>query len=644
MDANVITDTTQRQVWLDYATGVAWGSVALFFGVIFSYAAMITGVATETLGLIPAMLIATLLLYIAFTVLHDAGHGSIAHEVTWMKPVERFMGWSLSLLFLLLPFGLFARLHDYHHAFTNDPDRDPDHWIDGDSWLSATPRAFTIVLRYVYLTATQFRRDPVIAQTHTGSLIYYSCSLSIIAGLVIAGYGLEVLMVGIIPAFFSSYILGMLFDWIPHTPTRQQTRYQNTRSYLFPGAKLITLGQNYHHIHHLYPRVAWYHYDKVFAQIRPELERQQAPIEALFSSELPGLGQSPYARQPSSIDGLHKMTLDVARITQETEDAVVITFANLNGKPLPFKAGQYITLSKRIDGQDITRCYSICEPPSAGTLSVGVKRVDKGVFSNYLNQQLAVGDQLTVAGPFGDFIFDPSTHPSGQALTLIAAGSGITPIMSILSCALAAGVKSNLVYLSRSPAQALFNQQLYNLSRQYPQLLQLTEVYTHSPSGSGTQSGHLTAEQLTSILSADTQPQAARYYICGPEGLKQLAMDCLHSLGVDTQHILTERFTQAESEPSGVLHQVKISMADGSSHSLQVAENQTLVQAANQQGINLPYACGIGQCGSCMLQVTEGESELVSEQPPGLLPGEQASGFTLACQCRPKSDLSLQQV
>jgi fatty acid desaturase len=110
-------------------------------------------------------------------------------------------------------------------------------------------------------------------------------------------------MIGIIPVFLASYVLGMLFDWVPHTPTRQQGRYQNTRSYLFPGLKYLTLGQNYHHIHHLYPRVSWYHYERVFNLIRPELEANNAPIETLFlkivSSELPSFAKSTHASEPA---------------------------------------------------------------------------------------------------------------------------------------------------------------------------------------------------------------------------------------------------------------------------------------------------------------------------------------------------------
>ena len=251
------------KTWRDYSTGIAWGTVLLYLLLLAAYIGLISAIYNASISLLAGMLISTIILYLGFTVVHEAGHGNIAHDVSWMKPIERFMGWTLTIVFLIVPFGLFAKIHDYHHAFTNDPDRDPDHWVSGDTWMEASLRALTLPLNYLVLMATRFRKDAVIASTHPSSLIYFLITFSIASSLVLSGYAMELLIVGIIPIFLSSYILGMLFDWIPHTPTRQQGRYQNTRSYIFPGLKFLTLGQNYHHIHHLYPRVSWYHYQRL---------------------------------------------------------------------------------------------------------------------------------------------------------------------------------------------------------------------------------------------------------------------------------------------------------------------------------------------------------------------------------------------
>ena len=639
--------TQQTMDWSDYSSGIAWSTVALFVSVIVGYIGLITATYMGAMSLPVGMLVATLLVYLGFTVAHEAGHGNIAHEVTWMKPLERFMGWSLTIPFLILPFGLFAKIHDYHHAFTNEPDRDPDHWVSGNTWLKASFRAPTLALSYLYLTATRFKDDPVITQTHKSSLAYYAVTLSIIVGLIWSGYGLELLMVGIIPVFLASYVLGMLFDWIPHKPTRQQSRYQNTRSYLFPGLKYLTLGQNYHHIHHLYPRVSWYNYERVFNLIRPELEAKNAPIETLFSNtfskKLPGFGKSINALEPSSVDGAHKLTLHVESIQRETSESVAITFENLNEKNLPFKAGQYVTVTKYLNGEAVTRCYSIFESPSAGKLSIGVKWVKNGLLSSYLNNELAVGDELTVAGPFGHFIYDPVTAKTSKLLTLIAGGSGITPILSIAKTALAMNSEGevHLIYANRSIIDVMFLRQINELSFEYPERFSITYIYQKNHTGWNGETGYLNEEKLINMLAIHSEPEDAQYYICGPDIMKNIVVSTLQNLNIRSEHIFIEEFSQSTPKPEGSIHKVSIVLANGSTYDLDVAENQTVLQVATQEGVKIPHACGVGQCGCCMMQVTEGVSELASDETPGLLPGEQVRGLTLACQCRPKSALSL---
>ncbi len=639
--------------WQDYATGIAWGTLGLFAGVVAGYVSLFTLWFSGTIGLFEGMLISTLLLYLAFTVAHEAGHGNIAHEVRWMKPWERAMGWATTLPFLIVPFGLFARIHDYHHAFTNSPDQDPDHWVKGHRWWQAAPRALTLPLNYFYLTVTRFRKDPVIAATHRSSCIYYAGTLSFIVIMVIAGWGTEVLMLGVLPAFLASFVLGMLFDWVPHQPGGQQNRYQNTRTYLFPGLRFLTLGQNYHHIHHLYPRVNWYAYHRVFDVIRPELERQQAPIEALKpwplrlspfrhnqKQTLPGYGKSDFAHQPSSLAGTHQLTLRVENIQRETEDSVAITFANQRGKSLPFRAGQYVTVTQRVGTERVTRCYSLCESVYANRLSIGVKRVAGGVLSSYLNDVLRIGDELTVSGPFGDFVYEPG---DARRVTLIAGGSGITPILSILQTALLGDDRAevHLIYANAHPDAEMFRWLIKALEARYPARLRVTRIYQQAPASWQGLTGRLTPEILAGLVEEDAHAVFGRFYICGPEGVKHLSVQALQSLGVPQSQILVEDFTPQVVEARGEVHQVAIALANGAQHSLAVAENQTLLQAAQAQGVPLPHACGVGQCGCCALQVLTGEHTLTQPEPPGLLPGERDSGRTLACQCLPRSAMSL---
>ena len=122
--ALTIAEPEKTKGWEDYSKGVAWGTVALAVAVSVGYCLLIAGIANDVVSLPVGMVIATLLIYLVFTVANEAGHGNISHGVSWMKPYERMMGWGVNLLFLILPFDLFAKIHDNHHAFTNDPDRE----------------------------------------------------------------------------------------------------------------------------------------------------------------------------------------------------------------------------------------------------------------------------------------------------------------------------------------------------------------------------------------------------------------------------------------------------------------------------------------------------------------------------------------
>jgi ferredoxin-NADP reductase/fatty acid desaturase len=643
-----------RPVWVPYATGIAWQSIGLFFVVVVGYVSLISAVYLQKIGLGEACLLASLLLYLGFTVVHEAGHGNIAHDVSWMKPVERAMGWVMTQFFLVIPFGLFAKIHDYHHAFTNDPDRDPDYWVAGDNWWQASLRAPTLAFSYLFATIGRFRNDPVIRKTHPGSVVYYAISLAIITGLLVSGYGLELLMVGILPIFISSYVLAMLFDWIPHKPSNQQGRYQNTRTYLFPGLRWLTLGQSYHHIHHLYPRVSWYNYHKVFDLIRPELEANNSPIESLIPFDgQPGFGKSPNVLEPSSVDGLQKLTLKVTSIQQETPDAVSITFDSEVHKGLHFQAGQYVTVSKLIDGEFITRCYSLCETPDSGLLTIGVKKVAGGRMSSYLNDRLHVGDKLTVSGPFGDFVYQPS-DASSSPLVLIAGGSGITPVLSIAKTALmnTSGLV-HLIYANRDIRSVMFKDALEALVTSYPERLVLSPIYEKTPDGWSGESGLLTKDVLYRLLEVDRASNAfidmqkADFYICGPKPMKDGVVAALNQLNVLDDRIHVEEFVaQGYDSVASVAktHPVTVQLATGAVQHIDVAETQTILQAAQQQGVTIPHACGVGQCGCCMMTLTSGEVEFLSDNSPGLLPGEKQQGKVLTCQCRALSKVTLTEV
>lgn len=627
--------------WISSATGISWGSVALFVAILVGYIALGAAVESASVPLPWLSLPSAILLYLSFTIAHEAGHGNIAHEVAAMKPVERAMGWLAAVPYLLMPFGMFAKMHDFHHAFTNDPQRDPDYWVSGQGFRQACIRAFGLVFKYVQLMAGSLSRHPAISKTHVSSLCYYAVTSSIVVGFIVAGQIDILLWIGVLPLFLVSFVLGMLFDWIPHTPARQQGRYQNTRVYLFPGLNILTLGQSYHLIHHLYPRVSWYHYKRVFNAIRGELESKSAPIETLFSSNAHRFLCAPEAQMPVTSEMTHKLTLRVAAIDRETPDSVIITFEN-PGKVMPFKAGQYVTATRVIDGEVLTRCYSLCCEPVSGVLSIGVRHVTNGKMSGFLNTELKVGDQLSIAGPFGDFVYQATDD---LALTLLAGGSGITPIMSILHTALTQRktTRIHLIYANRSIVDTMFLRQLNMLALLYPDRLKITHIVERPHGGWQGLTGRLNGESLKELVDLLPGSHEGKFYICGPAPLKKLVVDTLHELQIQSDRVFVEEFASEAPVPQGAIHQVEVILADRTRHQFGVAENQTILQAATQQGIVLPHACGAGQCGCCMMRVINGQGELAKEDLPALLPGERAQGLTLACQCMPRSAMILNE-
>lgn len=639
MSANITSDQGSPAPWVSSATGIAWGTIALFVFILLGYAWLIPAAVKASAPLPLLVLASTLLLYLSFTVVHEAGHGNIAHDVAAMKPVERIIGWIGVTPFLVIPFGLFAKIHDLHHAFTNDPERDPDYWVSGQKTHEAMLRAFGLAFKYILLTTGPFLRHPAMASTHKSSLIFYTFTFSIVASAIYAGHVETLLWIAVLPMFLASFVLAMLFDWIPHTPAKQQARYQNTRVYLFPGLNILTLGQSYHLIHHLYPRVSWYHYKRVFNAMRSELEQKEAPIETLFSRKGKGFLAAPEASRPATRDHSHKLTLNVTDIDHDTPDSVVISLETLSS-PLPFKAGQYITVTRMIEGEALTRCYSICSTPASGNLQIGVRQV--GRMSGFLNHHLTVGEPLTIAGPFGEFVYEAS---DGMPLTLLAGGSGITPILSILQTALdqAAATPVHLIYANRSIVDTMFLRQLNALAMKHPTRLKIDYVFEQGHGGWNGLTGRLDSLTLAHLIDQTPESKQGRFYICGPGPLKQMAVDTLKALNVNEKNILVEEFVNRTPAPEGPVHRVEVFLANGAHHQIDVAENQTVLQAATSQGVNLPHACGVGQCGCCMMRIQEGRSVLASEETPGLLPGERAQGLTLACQCMPRSTMILNE-
>ncbi|TQV70931.1 2Fe-2S iron-sulfur cluster binding domain-containing protein [Aliikangiella marina] len=630
-----------HSLWQNAVPDIAWGTVALFIGYVSGYTLVIIGIVSGHLPYELATIFCAYLAYVGFTIAHDAGHGSIIASGSRFKFVESLLGWITAIPLLLVPFPLFKRIHDRHHAFTNDPDRDPDHFSFGNRWYQVLLNCFYIPIQYHHLAFTKLKNIKTIRDTYPTTFIYFVLVLSGIVGLIIHGYSQALLYVIIIPNAIAILALALFFDYIPHHPHKSLDRYHDSRIYPSKILNGLLLGQNYHLVHHMYPKVPWYRYKTVYEQILPDLERNQSPIEDLSGINKPGFMKSINGNRLIKGNKFMNMLLPVSDIKPLTDDSVLIEFELPHEQSLDFNAGQYITLSKWLNGEQHTRCYSLCVRPPANLLQIAVRKQQQGVFSEFLNSQLAIGDQLIVKGPFGEFKYPPAHRQATEQLTLIAGGSGITPIISILTAALtqSASVKIHLIYTCRNAQQIMFIDDLEALQSAHSDRFTVSLIITEKGLGGS----RLTSDRLNQLIDLKANRGCHDFYICGPQGLNQIATKVLIDRDVAPKNIHLESFSQQAEQPVGDLHQVVICLDDGLNCQLEVASNQTVLGVALQSGVAIPHACAQGTCGVCKLKLESGSQVPIADSLPGLTQQERLAGYTLACQCKPSSDLVLKE-
>lgn len=635
-------------LWQDSVPKVAWGTILLFVGYIVSYIIVIALTTYDVLPYPLASLFCAYLAYVGFTIVHDAGHGSIIAQDSKLKPMESIMGWISGVPLLLIPYSMFKHIHDRHHAYTNDPERDPDHFSFGKKWYQVLLNCLFIPFQYHIMAFTTLKHDPCIKQTHLTSLFYFLFIGSLITLLLAYGYSKEVIYFLLIPNIFAVLALAMLFDYLPHHPHKSLSRYHNSRVYPSKWLNLLLLGQNYHLTHHMYPKVPWYLYRSVYLKTLPDLASRNAPIENINNGLRANFLKSPHTKSLQPDGRPMNRLLTVSHIEKLTDKSVNIGFELPNDQKLKFNAGQYLTISKCFDGKQVTRCYSICSSPEEHNLTIGVKAIDDGVMSHFLNASLQPSQELIVNGPFGDFIYPAKHGQRTDTLVLIAIGSGITPIFSIIKTALFThnGPTIELIYAGKNIKNLMFYKQLEQLKLQFGQRLNIHYVLKDaSPKANTTQSRLNTAyfHSFLSDLFTKNNGITAAYtdvYLCGSTAIENdLLPMCTANMISDTRvHI--ERFVQSYTEAKGTLHQIKIKLANNS-HAISVASNQTVLEVALANKIDLPYGCNSGHCGSCKCKVEQGCSTPISDNIAGLTRAEKAAGYVLSCQCRPLENMTI---
>jgi ring-1,2-phenylacetyl-CoA epoxidase subunit PaaE len=350
--------------------------------------------------------------------------------------------------------------------------------------------------------------------------------------------------------------------------------------------------------------------------------------------------------------------LTVSRISPEAAGAVALTLAI--PEPLretfDFQPGQFLTLRATINGQDVRRSYSICSTRShlarCHELEVGIRPMEGGVFSNWAASQLKAGDTLSVMPPDGRFV---SKRPRALHRVGFAAGSGITPILSIMATTLEEQPESKftLVYGNRRMASVMFNEALQDLKDRYPDRLTLIHILSRQAQEVDLLQGRIDGDKVHALVST-LLPAASmdEVFICGPEAMIEATEKALLDAGVRADRVHTERFTSPALESlTPAARQAAVAagtkpasggtialtvVLDGKPHELRMNPDEHVLDVALAAGLDLPWSCKGGVCCTCRAKVMEGAVHM--DKNFTLEPWEMEKGFVLSCQARPTSD------
>jgi len=327
-------------------------------------------------------------------------------------------------------------------------------------------------------------------------------------------------------------------------------------------------------------------------------------------------------------------SLTVSKIERFNADSLAISLvipADLKSN-FHFEPGQYITFSHSVGEKEIRRSYSIASVPKDEMITVGVKEVSGGILSTYANKTLKEGDVMKVAAPEGGFVLDKKAN----SILAIGAGSGITPLLSIMKAALSNNpeVKVGLIYGNQSDRSMMFKDSIQELSQNFSDRFFAVHAFSREQGGDyfGRIDRGVILHALKNKLAGLGVPDKA--YLCGPEAMIHLAKDTLLDQGLAQETILFELFVVSENAKeitvSGMAS-VRV-LLDGETHEIQVPKEEFLLDSLLEQGIDAPYSCQGGSCSSCICKITEGSADMARNQV--LTDSEIASGFVLSCQAK----------
>jgi len=336
-----------------------------------------------------------------------------------------------------------------------------------------------------------------------------------------------------------------------------------------------------------------------------------------------------------SSDGLYSLT--VSAIKHEANDAFTIRFGNVPDLFRNFSAGQHITIKAMLNGETLYRTFSLsCIPHSTDVASVTIKRIPNGRVTTWLYKNLQVGDTLQVTAPSGQFYLHP--EPANQKhFVMIAGGSGITPIYSMIGTILQFEPKSKitLLYANKNADSIIFKDKIDHWAKEYQAQFVIRHFLSEKANIEGATKGYVTRVSLEEIINQHTR-QSLEFYICGPEVMTNKLVDDLTYLGIEKSNIHRELFlltTQLTPENST---KAKVSATVfGTAYTFETNGKQTILQSALAQNIPLPYSCQSGLCGMCRMKCTEGKVTMNNNQV--LTEMDIKEGYILNCQAVPQT-------
>ncbi len=349
---------------------------------------------------------------------------------------------------------------------------------------------------------------------------------------------------------------------------------------------------------------------------------------------------------------IHFHSLKVRKVEKETEDCVSIEFdvpASLQ-ETFKFRQGQNLTIKKTLNGEELRRNYSICTSPLENRLKVAVKKVDGGLFSTYANEELKAGDVLEVLPPTGKFYTELNASQQKNYVAF-AAGSGITPMLSIIKTTLQTETASSftLVYGNRTRNSIIFKEELEALKDKFIDRFRVYHILSRERTDAEINYGRIDVPKLELLFNKLIDADACdEFFICGPEEMIFCIKGYLEGRGIKNEKIHFELFTvpgqktstvkkpETLSEDTGTKAKVSVKL-DGIMFDFDLGyESKSILDAALQEGADLPYACKGGVCTTCKAKLTEGKVRM--DVNWGLEPDEVAAGYILTCQSHPVSE------